>query len=1156
MAVDGGDVDIDVDVDASGVLPQMAALMRSVSSMGEKVGNRLGDSMTKSFEKQSKQFAGKFSGGMSLLVAAAPLLTSGLSAVAGAATALTGSLTRAAISSLSAVGVMGALTQGAIVTGIAFQNMGKAITGDAEALEKLAPSARLAATAIGGFKDEAQELQRSVQGAVFRGLSDDITRLGNQLLPMLKTQLTGTGTVLNGILADIMQWASAEGTVRRLGAAFKGNNAILETLGTAATPILDGLLSLYRALQPAAQRFSGVIASGAQAFQQWAQAGLQTGSIDRYMRQAAESASALWGLLKNLGEALWNVLNASAGAGDGLVQTLSDLVGKFAEWSGTVQGQNAIASWAQQGVQAMETLGAVLGTIGSLTSGMFNPAIFQGFLDLIQSMTPMITQVVGVIQSAFMPVLQTIGQAFAENGPKIAALFVALAPLLKGVGAILGQIVKQALDTIGTIAAIITPVVGFISGLLGPALEKLAPIIAAIVLALGPAGLAGAFVRFIPIIGRFLAPIVNFAQTLLKVLGPALGTVGRLVGSTFKAIGSVIGATMRVVGRIVSSTWNAIRGVVVPVSKAVGNAVKTAFNAIRSVVSTVVRFIVNVVKANFNSMRAIATTVFNAIRSVAQSVWNAIKSVIQGAVNTIKGTINGLQSIVATVTGIFSRVVEAVTSKITAAVNVVKGLPGKVTSALGNLGSVLFSAGSNLIQGLIDGIMSKLAAVGNAASAVASKVKGFFGGSPVEEGPLKAWNDGTPGKVLMDMLAMGIYKNMKAVTQAAASVAGGIEQGLATALASGNLDGVLDSIQGKIDKAFDAEKISKKQNKAMTRLVKNTRKGLQGLISEYTKATEALNELRDKHTSLVDSISTSLVGELDLGTAKEADTEAQDAIEAVAAVVDAHGHIVTPAIEGRAAVPATEGAFTFATVSSRIRAMAARIGSFANKLQQLLARGIPKELVQEVAALGSDTGSKVADALLSGSDTEVGALVTDWQALTAGASRAGQVMADAYYATGIAANEAIVKGLLDDERLTAAAEKLADKLTKKIRKALKIKSPSRVLYTQVGKPSGEGAALGLIGGLDSMQNAVNKRAAAMMSPLAVSQTMSSSVPGATQATASTGGSATLRLTDADLKRLAALLRAMAPNMTVQLPTGDPEAAAMSVMNRFAKGGRF
>ena len=46
----------------------------------------------------------------------------------------------------------------------------------------------------------------------------------------------------------------------------------------------------------------------------------------------------------------------------------------------------------------------------------------------------------------------------------------------------------------------------------------------------------------------------------------------------------------------------------------------------------------------------------------------------------------------------------------------VSGIPGKILSALGDLGSLLFNAGKRIIQGLINGIGSMIGSVGHAIS--------------------------------------------------------------------------------------------------------------------------------------------------------------------------------------------------------------------------------------------------------------------------------------------------------------------------------------------------------------------------------------------------------------------------------------------------------
>ena len=90
------------------------------------------------------------------------------------------------------------------------------------------------------------------------------------------------------------------------------------------------------------------------------------------------------------------------------------------------------------------------------------------------------------------------------------------------------------------------------------------------------------------------------------------------------------------------------------------------------------------------------------------------------------------------------------------AVLFVKSIPGKVKAVFSSAGSWLVNAGSRLIQGLINGIKSKIGALGSAMGALAAKAKRFLPGSPVAEGPLMSWNNGGAGKRLVGLLADGL----------------------------------------------------------------------------------------------------------------------------------------------------------------------------------------------------------------------------------------------------------------------------------------------------------------------------------------------------------------------------------------------------------------
>jgi hypothetical protein len=121
-------------------------------------------------------------------------------------------------------------------------------------------------------------------------------------------------------------------------------------------------------------------------------------------------------------------------------------------------------------------------------------------------------------------------------------------------------------------------------------------------------------------------------------------------------------------------------------------------------------------------------------------------------------------------------------------ISAISGLAGRIVGAVAGFGSLLVSAGRALIEGLVAGIVSRIHAVTDAISGVASKVKGFFGGSPVEEGPLLSWNNGGAGKQLVRMLAEGL-EHTGPVDAAVRGLARRVADGMPTAAGGAGVAG-------------------------------------------------------------------------------------------------------------------------------------------------------------------------------------------------------------------------------------------------------------------------------------------------------------------------------------------------------------------------------
>jgi hypothetical protein len=86
-----------------------------------------------------------------------------------------------------------------------------------------------------------------------------------------------------------------------------------------------------------------------------------------------------------------------------------------------------------------------------------------------------------------------------------------------------------------------------------------------------------------------------------------------------------------------------------------------------------------------------------------------------------------------------------------------KSIPNSILRITSGWGSLLFEAGKNIIQGLINGIKEKANGIGNVISGVVSKIVSFFPHSPAKEGPMSGQGDPYySGQAIVGRLSAGI----------------------------------------------------------------------------------------------------------------------------------------------------------------------------------------------------------------------------------------------------------------------------------------------------------------------------------------------------------------------------------------------------------------
>lgn len=219
---------------------------------------------------------------------------------------------------------------------------------------------------------------------------------------------------------------------------------------------------------------------------------------------------------------------------------------------------------------------------------------------------------------------------------------------------------------------------------------------------------------------NFWRSIIEGALGIIKGIWEAFwGVFGGVITAVFDLIKAVIELGMKlatyaiqVAVHYIKLAWNAAWDFV-------ADKVRTAMEFVKGVITAVLGFITPYVTTAVNAVRNVITSVWEFISSRTRAVWFLISSLIRGVwesitgfvqsgVDRVMGWIRVLSSIAQIIGTYFHNAYVAVVDRINAIIHAVGNIAHRVWSAVGNLGSLLYGAGQQIIQGLINGIESMI----------------------------------------------------------------------------------------------------------------------------------------------------------------------------------------------------------------------------------------------------------------------------------------------------------------------------------------------------------------------------------------------------------------------------------------------------------------
>lgn len=590
---------------------------------------------------------------------------------------------------------------------------------------------------------------RKIVDKVFRSVANAAKRMWRNAIMPAFLWIVAMTKVIGAALVRF--WGQIRPVFVAWGAAIMRiwNSAIRPALGSigsmfgsAGSAIADFWSGSARPALSSAMKMFSQLAVSVRAW--WA------GNGDNVMRQAAAVVTWLGGVMANVWTGIMAVLKGAAAVITWVIVNVSIPLWKL---------MISIIRTVVNVVMSMKSVWIIIGAV--IVAAVM---IVVGVVKVLWAViTTVFRAVAAIVQwlwtSVIVPAFQGIGIAIQASIAVITWLWGVLKPVFTAIGVIINA-VGAAMIVLWT--SVFMPAFQAIGAVVSWVWSSIImPVFNAIVAAIEFVVAAGTW------FGNTFGPIFMAVGNLIWTVWSGVISV---VFALFKLEFTVIVAVLRVFWAVIQSVFMAVAAVMMVVWSTVIQPVLSAIGALFTWLwEAAIQPALAAIGAFFQWLwsAAISPVINSVVRElswmwgVIQTIFNAVVAFIRGAINEIVSAANGVTGFVNSISNHFQRAVNAIKEKINTAVNFVRGLPGQIISAIGNLGSLLYTAGQNVINGLINGIESRIGALRQKIANAAQTIRNALPFSPAKEGPLSGRGDPTiAGGVIVQMVAEGIRADL------------------------------------------------------------------------------------------------------------------------------------------------------------------------------------------------------------------------------------------------------------------------------------------------------------------------------------------------------------------------------------------------------------
>ncbi|MGW4139369.1 hypothetical protein ACWELV_21640 [Streptomyces mirabilis] len=631
-----------------------------------------------------------------------------------------------------------------------------AVNKTANAMAKLAPNARAFVNAVLAQREAWRGLKLDVQNALFDGLGRKFTTMSAAILPSLKTGLTGTATVLNGMAKNAANAVTELGRTGTLKKMFAGLNDGLKPLSRVPGQFIKGLAQISVAASPAFKRITTAAGGVFDRISKQLDQAFKSGHLEKVIDQALVIAKQFGKVLGDVFGTLGNILKAAGAAGGNALGSLGAVFSELRKITAMPEVQKMLTSifkaLSDIGKLVATTLGGIIQAVLPLLAALA-PVVSE----LAAKFGPVIGQLLGSLGKALMPIITALLPILVNVGDVLVKLVQAVMPLLKPVGDLLGAIINALAPIIKMFGDNLTIIIGALAKGLAPVVASLIPAVAMFGKLFG--ALAPLFPPLYAAVFPLLVPLGQLITSLIQLAVQVITPLVPLIVGLAKVLTTVLGAAIAVFVPVVQTTIGWITALSDALTVAVQWIVKgfqwlydtlVGHSIIPDLVKAIISWFTSLwtgTKKIFSDLKNWVVSTWNSlwdgVRTKWNSFWSGLKSAISGAWTTVK---NGVSDLKNGVTNTWNNLWNGARDKIS---GIFSTISGKITSFKNGM-KTAFSTLRDSLGTIWDGVKSK----------IASPVR-FVVNTVYNDGIRKMWNSiagKISSKITLDRIPLGFNR--------------------------------------------------------------------------------------------------------------------------------------------------------------------------------------------------------------------------------------------------------------------------------------------------------------------------------------------------------------------------------------------------------------